>query len=176
MSSRLRGFIAGAVFVLLVGAVAGYIAVKGGLVPANADSRPPRIERWASSTSLHAMLARLPKQNNPVAATDKNLIAGVKLYAQHCAVCHGDSSGTPSAIAKGLYVRAPQLGKDGVEDDPDQIIYWKVAHGLRWTGMPAFAKSLNDTQLWQITAFLKTMDHLPPAADRVWRQVKSGRS
>lgn len=173
MNSRFKGFVAGVLFAVLAAGIAGYVAVKGGLVPANADGRTPRIERWAASTSLHAVLGRLPKQTNPVAASDKNLIAGIKLYAEHCAVCHGDSSGRPSAIAKGLYVHAPQLGKDGVEDDPDQVTFWKVAHGIRWTGMPAFGRSLNDTQLWQITAFLKTMDHLPPAADRVWRQMKS---
>ena len=66
----------------------------------------------------------------------------------------------------------PQLAKEGVEDDPDGVIYWKLDHGIRWTGMPAFGKTLADKQLWQLTLFLKKMDHLPPAAQRAWQQVK----
>ena len=50
-----------------------------------------------------------------------DLIAGIGLYAKHCAICHGtakaDASITP--LAKGLYMRPPQLATDGVEDDPE---------------------------------------------------------
>jgi len=42
--------------------------------------------------------------------TDANLIAGIKLYAADCALCHGAADGKASAIAEGLYQRAPQLG------------------------------------------------------------------
>jgi hypothetical protein len=39
--------------------------------------------------------------------------------------------------------------------------------------MPAFGKALEDRQLWQLTLFLKHMDGLPPAPQRVWKAVKS---
>ena len=169
-----KAFFAGVLLIVAVLFIAGFVAVGRGLIPANADERPPRVERWASRVSLRAVLARLPAQTNPVPATDENLIAGIKLYGQNCAVCHGDKSGRPTNIARGLYISAPQLAKKGVEDDPDQVNFWKIAHGLRWTGMPAFGKTLSQDQIWQLTAFLKTMDHLPPAADRVWRQVSTG--
>src|SRR5579884_271963 len=143
-------------------------------MPANADERPPHFEVWAAKTSLHATLRKsAPRVNDPLPATNQNLIAGIKLYAQNCAVCHGDSSAHPTNVAKGLYQKPPQLAKDGVEDDPDGVTLWKLSHGIRWTGMPAFGKTLSETQLWQLTLFLKTMDHLPPAAHNAWRQVKA---
>ncbi len=169
----LRGFLAGVLFVVLVLAIGGYAALRSGAVPANADARPPRIERWAARMSLGATLSRAPSLSDPLPASDANLLAGLKLYARDCAVCHGGASGTPTSVAKGLYQHPPQLAKDGVEDDPDAVTYWKVYHGIRWTGMPAFGHSLNQTQLWQITLFLKTMDHLPKAAQSVWEKVKA---
>jgi mono/diheme cytochrome c family protein len=69
--------------------------------------------------------------------------------------------------------KPPQLGKDGIEDDPEGVIYWKIAHGIRWTGMPAFDHTLSQTQIWQLTLMLKNLNHLPPAAHKAWRQMKA---
>lgn len=171
----LKGFFLGIVFTLLAAAAAAYGMIRTGTMPANADEAPPGVEKWAARTSLHATLRRsAPKVENPLPVSDQNLVAGIKLYAQNCAVCHGDAKGgNPTNVANGLYQKPPQLGKDGVEDDPDGVTFWKLSHGIRWTGMPAFGKTLKETQLWQLTLFLKHMDHLPPAAERAWRQVKA---
>jgi mono/diheme cytochrome c family protein len=107
---------------------------------------------------------------------DTNLAAGVKLYAMNCAACHGASDGLASNIAKGLYQRAPQLAKDGVEDDPEGIIYWKVKHGIRLTGMPGFSGTLSDDQVWQIVLFLKHMDSLPAGVNKKWNAVPSAKT
>jgi mono/diheme cytochrome c family protein len=58
-----------------------------------------------------------------------------------------------------------------VEEDPAGIVFWKIAHGMRWTDMLAFGKTLSEKQLWQLTLFLQKMDHLAPVAQRAWRQV-----
>lgn len=169
----IRGIIIGAVGVVAIAAILGYAAVKAGMMPANADGRPWRIERWAARTSLQATLRReAPSSPNPVPLNDANLTAGIKLYAQNCAVCHGAANAERSAIAKGLYQKPPQLAKDGVEDDPDGITYWKVAHGIRFTGMPAFGGSLTDQQMWQLALFLKHMDSLSPKAEAAWKAVR----
>ncbi|MGC9993139.1 MAG: cytochrome c [Candidatus Cybelea sp.] len=163
---------------LVILGLGAYLGLKAGLMPANADGKPSRLERWAARTSLRATLEReAPKGPNPLPLDDANLIAGIKLYAANCAGCHGASDGRPSNIALGLYQEPPQLAKDGVEDDPDGVTYWKVDHGIRLTGMPAFGKSLDDQQLWQLTLFLKHMDGLPPAPHRVWVRASAlGRS
>lgn len=169
----LTGFLLGIVVTLGVLLLGAYVTVTQGLIPASADAPTPRTERWAANTSLHAVFRKLPAQQNPLPANDQTLIAGIKLYAQNCAYCHGDASGKATATADGMYIRAPQLAAHGVEDDPDQVTYWKIAHGYRWTGMPGFARTLDQTQVWELTAFLKTMDHLPPAAEREWRKVRA---
>jgi mono/diheme cytochrome c family protein len=171
-----RGFIAGIAVALVVAVLGAWLLLQSGLTPANADARPGGLELWAANTSLAATLRKdAPKGPNPVALTDANLKEGVTLYGQHCAICHGTAAGEASAspVAKGEYPRPPQLGADGVEDDPEGVTYWKIKHGIRLTGMPAWAGSLTDQQIWTLTLFLKHMDKLPPQAQAAWTQVKN---
>lgn len=170
----MRGFIIGVIVTIVVAAGAGYLALEMGLVPANADAKPGGLELWAANTSLSATVKReAPKGPNPVPPTDANLIEGVKLYGDHCALCHGGAAGDASAspVAKGEYPRPPQLATDGVEDDPEGVTFWKLQHGIRLTGMPSWRGALTDQQMWILALFLKHMDKLPPAADAAWRQV-----
>jgi mono/diheme cytochrome c family protein len=166
----------GVVLTILAVAGGGYAVLRAGLIPANADANPGWLEIWAAHTSLDATLARdAPKGPNPVPLTDANLVAGIDLYGQHCAICHGTAKGKASAspIAKGEYPAPPQLATDGVEDDPEGYSFWRIAHGIRWTGMPAWRGTLNDEQIWTLALFLKHMDKLPPAAQQAWQNVRN---
>ena len=172
----MRGFVLGVVATIIVILGAGYLILRNGLIPANADAKPGGLETWVAGVSLDATLARdAPKGPNPVALTDANLVAGINLYGQHCAICHGTAKGDASAspVAKGEYPPPPQLATDGVEDDPEGYSFWKIAHGIRRTGMPAWRGTLTDEQIWTIALFLKHMDKLPPAAEQAWQNVRN---
>jgi thiosulfate dehydrogenase len=171
-----KAFVFGVFLTLLVLVLGGYLVLRNGLIPANADATPGLLETWAAETSLDATLEReAPQGPNPVKLSDDNLIAGIKLYAQHCAICHGTAKGDASAspVAKGEYPRPPQLASDGVEDDPEGFTFWKIERGIRWTGMPSWKGALNDQQIWTLALFLKHMDKLPPAAQQAWQEVKN---
>jgi mono/diheme cytochrome c family protein len=172
----LRGFFIGVAVSIVAALIIGYGLLQGGFIAANADANPGGLELWAAGTSLKATLRReAPKGPNPVALSDDHLIEGVKLYAAHCAICHGAASGDASAspVARGLYPKPPQLATDGVEDDPEGVSYWKIKHGIRLTGMPSWKGALTDEQIWTLALFLKHMDKLPPAAQQAWKQVKN---
>jgi len=169
-----KGFILGIVFTVILIAAAGYVAMTRGAVPANADATPGRVELYIASSDLDAVLRNeAPKEPNPVALSDQNLIAGIQLYGKHCAICHGGAAvdAAPPPIAKGEYPKPPQLASDGVEDDPEGWTFWKVKHGIRWTGMPSWKYELDDRQIWTLALFLKHMDKLPPAANAAWQQL-----
>ncbi len=172
----MKRFLAGVLATILVAALCGYLVIRNGIIPANADGKPLWLERTVAKTSLHATLAReAPKGADPVALTDENLIAGVQLYGQHCAICHGTSQGDSSAspVAKGLYPQPPQLASEGVEDDTAGESFWKIKHGIRWTGMPSWKNALSDQQIWTLALFVKHMDKLPPAAEEAWQKVRN---
>ena len=167
-------FLGGIVFTLVVLAGVGYFAVKAGIVPANADSKPAALESWVAKTALNAALERdIKGLTNPIQPSDENLITGVHLYVENCAVCHGATDARPSNPAQGFYIEAPQLAKDGVEEDPEAASLWVVKHGIRFTAMPSFATTLQDEEIWKIAMFLKQMDKLPPTVDAEWKKVPS---
>src|ERR1700732_4668203 len=103
-------FLGGIFLTLVVLAGVGYFAVKAGIVPANADSKPAALENWVANTALNAAVERATRGlKNPIPPTDENLIIGVHLYAENCAICHGASDAKPSNPAQGFYIEAPQL-------------------------------------------------------------------
>jgi thiosulfate dehydrogenase len=169
-----KGFVLGFLAAIAAMVVGGYVFVASGALPAGQDARPGALERWAAHRSLRATMRREARGlTSPLQPTAENLAAGVVLYRAHCQVCHGGADGAASAIAKGLSPNAPQLAKDGVEDDPEGTIYWKIAHGIRFTGMPAFRQSLSERELWQVALFAKRMDSLPPDAAAAWRPASA---
>lgn len=156
---------------LLIVAAGAAGAVWFGLVPARADDKPGSLERFAARHALRATIGReMPQPPYPLSPSDADLTAGAKLYVAQCIDCHG-SGGTsgPSNIAKGLGVEPPQFATDDVTDDPEGETYWKIEHGIRFTGMPAYAGLLTEKEIWQIAFFLKrAAKDLPPAAQAVW--------
>jgi len=169
----MRGFALGVVAAIVFAALAGVAGIWFGLLPAGADVKPSGFERWAARRSLNATMRReMPATAYPDGPpTDASIVAGAKLYQVNCAVCHGSGSGDASNIAKGMYIKPPQFAQHGVDDDPAAETYWKIEHGIRFSGMPAFAGQLTEQQIWQVTAFLgKSPDALPPAAKAVWNE------
>jgi hypothetical protein len=69
-----------------------------------------------------------------------------------------------------MYPRAPQLwaphghGIVGVSDDPPGETYWKVKNGIRLSGMPAYAKVLSETEMWQVSLLLAHANETQPDA------------
>jgi thiosulfate dehydrogenase len=170
----IASFLLGVIFTLAVLAGAGYFAVKMGIVPATADGKPAALESWVANTALHAAIERDAKGlSNPIQLSEENLITGVHLYAENCAICHGAADGKPSKLAQGFYIEAPQFAKDGVEDDPEAASFWTVKHGIRLTAMPSFTLTMKDEEIWKIAMFLKQMDKLPAAVDAEWKKVPS---
>jgi mono/diheme cytochrome c family protein len=171
----MKGFVLGIFTTMIVALVGAYLFIAAGALSAGQDVRPGRLERWISKTALRAAIGRQTTgRTDQMQATDDNLAAGCALYIAHCQICHGGPDGAASVIAKGLTPNPPQLVRDGVEDDPPATIHWKITHGIRFTGMPAFGQTLSDREIWNMTFFLKRMDSLPPAARKAWEASKSG--
>jgi mono/diheme cytochrome c family protein len=167
------GFAGGiAITVALAGAVS-YLAVVNGWLPARQDEAPGELETWAAHHALKATLNREATMQSPIAADEENLMAGAEVYHANCAGCHGTPKDPEPAFAKG-FIPPPTLFGNGdiVSDDPEGWSYWKIKHGIKFTGMPSFTPSLSDKEMWQVTLFLKHMDKLPDKVKAFWREMK----
>lgn len=166
----MRNFVWGILFTLLILALGGLGAALLGLLPTNANAVPPQMEKRLAMSALDASMERhAPRVNNPVPATDENLIEGMKIYAMNCATCHGGLDRKPVDIARALYPPAPNLISDP-PDDPEWHVFYAIRTGVRYTGMPAWEKMLSEQDMWKVTAFLTRMEKLPPAVQDYWKK------
>lgn len=158
-------FIIGLIVGLVVLPIGAYMYFASGRAPVAATDSNMPFEEFLAHKALDARLERDTPKIMPVQANEANYVAGAELYKQHCAVCHGLPLSPKTAIATGMYPDPPRLmeGK-GVTDDPPGESYWKIANGLRLTGMPGFSKSLSETQMWQIALLVANADKLPSTA------------
>jgi mono/diheme cytochrome c family protein len=166
----MRNFILGVVITLLLLLLGGLAIATLGLLPTNADSVPPKIERRIAMSAMDAsMERRAPRVTSPMPPTDENLIDGMKIYTMNCALCHGGLDNKPSSLEHSLYPPPPQLILDPL-DDPEWHIYYAVRTGIRYTGMPAWNKALSEQDMWKVTAFLSRIQKLPPAVQDYWKK------
>jgi len=161
-------FIVGLILGVLVVPFGLYLYLTGGAVPvATSDSSMP-FESYFAHKALNARIAKEMPKTVPIQPTEANYLAGAELYKQHCAVCHGLPLTPKSAIASGMFPKPPLLleGKGVTDDEPGES-YWRIANGIRLSGMPGFSKSLSETQIWQIALLVANADKLPASAKTV---------
>ena len=63
-----------------------------------------------------------PRLNNPIPATDANLIDGMKIYTMNCASCHGTLDKKPSPLEHSFYPPPPQLILEPLDDRRGLIV------------------------------------------------------
>ena len=128
--------------VLLVIALAGSVAAVGAAKQWEHDSRG--VLAAIARAPLSARTQQNPYQNNPDA-----ILAGAKLFRQHCAECHGHDGRGRSKAAD---LRAPDVQRA----TPGEI-EWLLRNGNLARGMPSWS-GLSAQRRWQIVAYIRTLD------------------
>jgi mono/diheme cytochrome c family protein len=156
---------------LFLGFLLGIVAVAAGLflylkfgpLPVAVADQPFPFEKQIVRLPLGARIDRETK-TAPFGTSEDVFESGAHIYRAQCADCHG-TPGHDVPYAKHMLPAAPQLWKKharenvvGVSDDEPGETYWKVANGIRLSGMPAFNHILTDTQMWQVSLLLKNAD------------------
>jgi mono/diheme cytochrome c family protein len=92
----------------------------------------------------------------------QRIARGLALYRRDCQQCHGGPGVAPDPFGMGVRPSPPNLTQDG-RDWPANELYWVIRHGVRMTAMPAWEFRLSETELWDLTAFVKRLPTLTPA-------------
>ena len=85
---------------------------------------------------------------NPYAQQPQAIAAGARLFADHCAQCHG-----ADALGRG---KRPSLRTSEVQEASDGEIFWILRNGYLRRGMPTWS-SLPEQSRWQIIAYVKSL-------------------
>jgi mono/diheme cytochrome c family protein len=162
-------FLLGVIVTLLVLILGGLGLAMLGFIPTNANAVPPTLEHRIANTALDASMERhAPRVTNPLSPNEQTFEDGMKLYTMNCALCHGGLDRKPASLAKSFYPPAPNLVSDP-PDDPEWHVFYAIRTGVRYTGMPAWGKTLSEQEIWQITSLLSHMEKLPPAVQDYWK-------
>jgi mono/diheme cytochrome c family protein len=164
-------FLVGFLLALVLAPVLIYVYFDKGWAPVATNSKPWPFEERLAHMALNARIDKEAPKAPVFPATEADLQEAAHLYRQQCAVCHGLPNREKTAIAKGMYPEPPQLlqGK-GVTDDPAGETYWKVANGIRLTGMPAYRQSLSEKQMWEVSELMAGADKLSPAVMEILKK------
>jgi high-affinity iron transporter len=116
---------------------------------------PPRaLDRWRDVflAALGADAA-LDLPTKPV-----DLAAGARLYAQHCAACHGARAMGDGEAGRRMNPPPPALGsRDVMHDVPPALMYRIVSVGIAGTQMTGWADVLSADDRWSIVSWINTL-------------------
>lgn len=170
----MRKFLIGLILGLIAVPAGVYFYFSTGIAPVATSAPPMPFEKTLAKMTQHARMDKEMPKSVPISADEAAYVAGAQIYKDHCAVCHGLPGQAQTAIAQGMFPKPPKLMEGtGVTDDPPTESYWKVAGGIRMTGMPGFEKTLSTTQMWQVSLLVANADKLPKTAKDILVPVPS---
>jgi mono/diheme cytochrome c family protein len=125
---------------------ASAILALGSVIVAAQSNAPGR------DASVYAELAKAPARavarHNPLEADPEAVAAGGKLFAQHCAECHGEAANGGK--------KAPSLRAEQVQQATPGALFWMLTNGVVRRGMPVWSR-LPEPQRWQLVSYIKSL-------------------
>jgi len=156
----------GLVGVLIVAVAAvlslvGYVKVTG----LSARATPGPVER-AIALRLRALAVpgEYASLTNPVLRNAGSVRNGMTHFADHCAVCHANDGSGDTEMGRGLFPPAPDMRQSATQDLSDGALFYIIEHGVRFTGMPAWATGTpeGEESSWHLVNFIRHLPDLTP--------------
>ena len=145
---------------LLVAPIGGFFLAASGLMPIKASSGHWAITAWflnfsmARSVDTHSLPLKAPSLDDPMLVHK-----GAGHFALGCQPCHGSPMQPSPVIPRHMTPHPPYLPPKISEWEPAELFYI-VKHGVKFTGMPAWAAQHRDDEIWAVTAFLLRLPEL----------------
>ena len=100
----------------------------------------------------------------------QRIASGALVYHRTCVQCHGAPGVAQGDIGKSMQPLPGPL-VDAVRRWHPREIYWITRHGIKMSGMPAWAFRLSEEQMWDVVAFVQ---HLPTLTPQDYAQATQG--
>jgi mono/diheme cytochrome c family protein len=125
---------------------------------------PGRVETYLAGKLRRIVIYRASKRERiPPAPTDLNasIEEGDKLYGTECGDCHGLDGKSPTDAGRWMYPRAANLISSETQRYSDRELFTIVRNGIRFSGMPAFARVETDEHIWNLVHYLRKLPSGP---------------
>ena len=159
------------VLILLVLLAGGALTAYIGGTFALRQEKPTDIEATMADLAVRTLMIepqytdwRLPDS----AKTAESVAAGKELFNVQCSLCHGQGAKGDGDFGKTMFPPAANLTADRTKSKSDGQLHWLIAHGVNYTGMPAFGQSFGggNTQddIWKMVAYIRSLQGVLPAS------------
>ena len=118
------------------------------IASAQTDQPRPKLVSAPPYSELQKAPEKAAARQNPLENDPGAVPAGAKLFALHCAECHGQR-------AQGGK-KAPSLLADEVQHASPCALFWLLTNGVVRRGMPVWSK-LPEAQRWQLVAYIRAL-------------------
>ncbi len=99
----------------------------------------------------------------PNLSSSERVARAVPNYEAMCAKCHLAPGIEKSELYEGLYPQPPIFHKRSqLSTRKPHETFWVIKNGLKLTGMPAWGIYNSDEQIWDIVAFLSSINEITP--------------
>jgi mono/diheme cytochrome c family protein len=89
------------------------------------------------------------ERTNPYEGQANAVLAGRRVFSDHCARCHGEN-------ADGTRKRPPLRSERVQQQASEGDLHWLLVNGNMAKGMPSWSK-LGDPQIWQVITYVKSL-------------------
>jgi mono/diheme cytochrome c family protein len=164
-----KAYIKPVAVVTVIVLIAAAAFLYSGLYPMGADKPHFQATEWILQTLREQSIARSASDVAvPENLNDSNrLLAGGADYNDMCSSCHLKPGKISSDFSLGLYPTPPNLALEenlnrysDSENAADKRRFWIIKHGIKASGMPAWAPGHDDERIWNMVAFLKRLPML----------------
>jgi cytochrome c553 len=132
----------------------GLLFAWSGLFNVGASTGHWAITDWFLHYAMRQSVATHAGGIEPPPLDDPALVhRGAGHYASGCAPCHGAPGQQRSPIAVAMTPPPPFLPEKIPQWQPNEL-FWIVRHGVKFTGMPAWAALPRSDEVWAMVAFL----------------------
>jgi mono/diheme cytochrome c family protein/cytochrome c551/c552 len=147
-------FAAGALALLLLGAVAGGFVLLSGAYSTAATTQHFAITHRLLDAGLRfSVRASAADVEVPPLNSAAMIEQGAVCYRTHCAQCHGAPGVARDPEGRGMLPIASNLAQSAREWPPAWL-YYVTKKGVRMSGMPAWEFRMSENSLWATVAFL----------------------
>lgn len=86
-----------------------------------------------------------------------SIVRGARLYAQHCAACHGAAGAGDGPVGARLPRPPADLRAARTTHHSAGDLFWRITHGLPGSGMPGLGDRATGEQRWDLVNFVRTL-------------------
>ncbi len=103
---------------------------------------------------------RLEGIDIPDLSDPMRIASGAANYDAMCAQCHLSPGVLSSEMYTGLYPQPPIFYQEKHGSHDVRANFWVIKNGIKLTGMPAWGSSHSDKEIWDMVAFINTINDI----------------